>query len=308
MLAGRSAGDIASKTCGSVMRDDLTGRSAQLAFYFLLSLFPALIFASSLIGLIAGSQSQLRDHLLQSFATFLPPSAFLLVSQVFGEVIKSSSTGKVALGILFAFWSATSGMSGAQDALNGINRVTETRPFWKRTLVAFALTVVVVVLALSALVVFFYGGTLVSILAGQLALSAGLTLLWKLVQWPIAIFLLSLAFAVTYFWAPDVKQKKWKWMTPGSVIGIVGWFAASGVFRAYLHFFNHYSVTYGSLGAFIILLLWFYLSAYMLLVGAEVDATIERTAIETCKLAAQKASPGPLSSASAGPQIHPHAG
>jgi membrane protein len=299
-FAGKSVGEISAATCRNVMHDGLTDRAAQLAYYFFLSLFPALLFASSLIGLIAGSQSLLREHMLQTFATLLPPSAFLLVSQTFDEVIKASSTGKVALGILFAFWSATSGMSAAQDTLNGVYRVKETRPFWKSTLIAFALTIVVVALAVSALVVFFYGGRLVTIIAEGISLNAGITLLWKLLQWPIAMFLLSLAFAVTYYWAPDVKQKKWKWMTPGSVVGIAGWFAASGIFRAYLHFFNRYSVTYGSLGAVIILLLWFYLSAFMLLVGAEVDATIERTAVENCATAAGTAATASQSRSHAG--------
>jgi len=279
-----SAIDIARVTFRNAIADDLTGRSAQLAFYFFLSLFPALIFCSSLIGLIAGSRTHLKDHLIQSFATFLPPSAFDLVNSVFSEVIRSSSGGKLALGILFAFWSATSGMSAVQDTLNGVYRVKETRPYWKYTLIAFGLTIVVVSLAISALVAFFYGGALVTITAGQVGLNAGIIFLWKLAQWPIAIFLLSLAFAVTYLYAPDVEHKKWRWMTPGSVVGIAGWFAASGIFRAYLHFINHYSVTYGSLGAFIILLLWFYLSGLMLLLGAEVDATIERMAIEACAL------------------------
>jgi membrane protein len=288
--------------------DDLTGRSAQLAYYFFLSLFPALIFSSALIGFVAGTQTHLRDHLLQTFATFLPPAAFTLVRNTFSEVIQASSPGKIALGAVFALWTATSGMSAAEDTLNGIYKMKETRSFWKSTLVAFVLTVIVVFLALAALVTFFYGGTLVTIIAAQLGLNAGLTFLWKLAQWPIALFLLSLVFAVTYFWAPDIKHKKWRWMTPGSVVGIAVWFAASGAFRAYLHFFNRYSVTYGSLGAFIILLLWFYLSAFSLLLGAEVDATIEWTALENCTLAArtetQVSAPEPV----ADPQSHPRAG
>jgi membrane protein len=301
-FSGTSLRDLVTRVCKNIVNDDLTGRSAQLAYYFFLSLFPALIFSSALIGFVAGTQTHLRDHLLQTVATFLPPAAFTLVSNTFSEVIQASSPGKIALGAIFALWTATSGMSAAEDTLNGIYRMKETRPFWKSTLVAFILTVVVVVLALSALLAFFYGGPLVTILAGQIGLNASLTFIWKLAQWPIALFLLSLVFAVTYFWAPDIKHKKWRWMTPGSVVGIAGWFAASGAFRAYLHFFNRYSVTYGSLGAFIILLLWFYLSAFSLLLGAEVDATIEWTAIENCQLAAKP------QAQEDGPQPHPRAG
>ena len=275
---------IAVFTWNNTLEDDLTGRSAQLSYYFFLSLFPGLIFISSVIGLVAGSQSHFRDHLLDSFGTFLPPSAYTLVVGTFAEILKSSTAGKAALGIVFAFWSATSGLSAVQDTLNGVFRLKETRPLWKSTVVAMVLTVVTVALALSAVSAFFYGGPIVEFLAARIGLNAGLTMVWKLLQWPIAIFLLSLAFAITYQYAPDVKKHKWEWMTPGSAIGILGWLAVSGIFRAYLHFFNRYSLTYGSLGAVIILLLWFYLSGFMLLLGAELNSTINRLGIAACGL------------------------
>ena len=273
-LSGLSLKELAAKVGKNVLEDDLTGRAAQLAYYFFLSLFPTLIFISSLTGLILGSQSGLRDQLLQSFATFLPPTAYALVVTTFNEILKASSAQTALLGILFAFWSATSGMTATQDTLNAVCKMKETRPIWKTYLIAMALTVVVLALALSALAIFFDGGRLVGFVAHHIGLSAGLTFLWRAVQWPLALFQLSLAFSFTYYWAPDLKHKTWRWITPGSVIGILGWLAVSGAFRLYLHFFNHYSLTYGSLGAVIILLLWFYLSGFMLLLGGEVNATI----------------------------------
>lgn len=273
-LRGLSWKQLAAKVGKNVVDDDLTGRAAQLAYYFFLSLFPTLIFVSSLTGIILGSQSGLRDQLLQSFATFLPPTAYALVVTTFNEILKASTAKTALLGILFAFWSATSGMTATQDTLNAVCKMKETRPIWKTYLIAMALTVVVLALALTALVIFFDGGKLVRLVAHHIGLSAGLTFLWRAVQWPLALFQLSLAFSFTYYWAPDLKHKTWRWITPGSVIGILGWLAVSGAFRLYLHFFNHYSLTYGSLGAVIILLLWFYLSGFMLLLGGEVNATI----------------------------------
>ena len=275
-LGGRSLKQVAGFTWERVLEDDLTGRSAQLSYYFFLSLFPGLIFVSSLIGLVAGAHSHLRDHLLDSFGTFLPPAAYTLVVSTFTEVLQSSTAGKALLGVLFAFWSATSGLSAVQDTLNGVCRVKETRPLWKSTLTSMVLTVVVVTLGMSALVAFFYGGVLVEFISAEIGLSAGLTFLWKLVQWPIAVFLLSLTFAVVYYYAPNIKRIEWRWITPGSAVGILGWLGVSGIFRAYLHYFNHYSVTYGSLGAVIILLLWFYLTGFMLLLGAEVNSVIDQ--------------------------------
>ena len=273
-LGGRSLKQVAGYTWERVLEDDLTGRSAQLSYYFFLSLFPGLIFVSSLIGIVAGSHTHLRDHLLDSFGTFLPPAAYTLVVSTFTEVLQSSTAGKALLGVIFAFWSATSGLSAVQDTLNGVCRVKETRPLWKSTLVSMILTVVVVTLGMVALVAFFYGGNLVEFISAEIGLSAGLTFLWKLVQWPIAVFLLSLTFAVVYYYAPNVKRVDWRWITPGSAVGILGWLGVSAIFRAYLHYFNHYSVTYGSLGAVIILLLWFYLTGFMLLLGAEVNSVI----------------------------------
>ncbi len=266
--------EIAVQTGKNVANDDLTARSAQLAYYFFLSLFPGLIFLSSVIGLVAGSKTHIRDHMLQSFAAFLPPTAYALVTSTFNEILKTSTARTALLGALFALWTATSGMTAAQDTLNGVFKVKETRSLVKVYLIAIVLTVVVLILALSALIVFFYGGKLVLLISHEIGLNAGLTFIWRSIQWPIALFLLSLAFAVTYYWAPDLKDRHWKWLTPGSLLGIVGWLAVSGAFRGYLHFFNRYSVTYGSLGAVIILLLWFYLTGFMLLLGAELNGTI----------------------------------
>jgi membrane protein len=271
---GLSLREIAVQTGKNVANDDLTGRSAQLAYYFFLSLFPGLIFLSSVIGLVAGSKTHIRDHMLQSFAAFLPPTAYALVTSTFNEILKTSTARTALLGAVFALWTATSGMTAAQDTLNGVFKVKETRSLVKLYLIAIVLTVVVLILALSALIVFFYGGKLVTLISHEIGLNAGLTFIWRSIQWPIALFLLSLAFAVTYYWAPDLKDRHWKWFTPGSVLGIVGWLAVSGAFRGYLHFFNRYSLTYGSLGAVIILLLWFYLTGFMLLLGAELNGTI----------------------------------
>ena len=106
------------------------------------------------------------------------------------------------------------------------------------------------------------------------------TLTLKIVQGAVALFLLSLVFSVTYYYGPDLKRRKWQWLTPGAVVGMITWIIASGVLRVYLHYFDSYSATYGSLGAVIILLTWFYVSGMMLLLGAEVNAEIEGAIIQ----------------------------
>jgi Predicted membrane protein len=132
---------------------------------------------------------------------------------------------------------------------------------------------------LTALAIVLLGGW-----AAEIASAHGLgnfaLVTWKIVQAPVALFFVVLSFAALYYWAPDVEQKRWYWITPGSVTGVLLWVVASAAFRAYLHFFNTYSATYGSLGAVIILLLWIYITSLALLVGAEINATIEHAAAE----------------------------
>jgi membrane protein len=147
---------------------------------------------------------------------------------------------------------------------------------------------------LSALGIVLFGN-LAATWAGAHGLGDTAVLAWKVLQWPVALFFVVLAFAVLYYWAPAVEDQKWYWITPGSVIGVGLWVAASALFRVYLHYFNSYSATYGSLGAVIVLMLWFYITALALLVGAECNAEIEHAAAEhgraDAKLKGEKEAP-----------------
>ncbi len=265
---GKEAGE-------STMRDDITARAAQLAYYFFLSLFPALIFLSSLLGLAARQSAALQGELLHGAAAALPPSAFAIVQNVLTQITHSSGGGKFTFGVVAALWSATSGMSAVQDTLNAVYRVEEGRPFWKRSLLAIAMTVGVVLLGILALAVFLLGAPLLHVLASHGTLTKGVAVLVRVGEFAVTFALLSLVFALTYYLAPDVSQRHWKWITPGAVVGILTWVAASLAFRAYLHYFDTYSKTYGAIGAVIILLLWFYVSGFALLFGAEINSAVE---------------------------------
>jgi len=277
-LGGLSSRELGRRVWKSVDDDDVFGRAAQLAYYFFLALFPALIFLTALLGLLAGPGTRLHDSLLGYIATALPVSAYELVRKTIDETTKASGGGKIGFGLLATLWSATSGMTALQDTLNAVYNVHEARPIWKRYALAMTLTVVSSILTVLALLVILYGNTVVNFLATQIGLSFLATWTWKIVQWPIALLFLAMVFSVTYYYAPDVDQRHWQWLTPGALVGIVTWVAASAALRRYLHFFNTYSATYGSLGAVIILLTWFYVTGIMLLLGAEVNAEIENAA------------------------------
>jgi membrane protein len=257
----------------SVTKDDLTGRAAQLAYYFFFALFPALIAASALLGMVVKSADDLNNQLLSYFANVIPPSAYQIVADTFKQTTHASSGGKVLVGVLVALWSASAGTSAMQDALNSVHSVKETRPFWRARLSAILLTVAVGFLFILALGALFLGDKLVAhehAGFGYLAVFAV-----RLVTWPFAFATVALGFALVYWKAPDLKDQPWEWITPGAAIGILVWLLASTALRIYLHYFNSYSVTYGSLGAVIVLLTWFYLSGLALLLGSVINDTLE---------------------------------
>jgi membrane protein len=280
-LEGVPARAIAKHTWRSLLEDDLVGRAAELGFYFIFALFPSLFTVTSLLSLAARSASHFYYSLLEYLAVVIPHAAMGTVLQTFNETTSATTTGKLTFGLVFAIWSASVGFSAIQETLNLVYRVKETRSYLAARLSAVAVTIV-----LGVLITFILGAMLGADLLAQLAhlhvrsalFALALGDIARVAGWSLALILLSLLFAVIYYFAPDVRTRRWHWLSPGAAIGIVGWFLASLGLRLYLHFFDNYSVTYGGLGAVIILLTWFYLTGLMLLLGAEVNSQIEAAA------------------------------
>lgn len=291
-LGGLSWGRLTTRVWKEAQQDDVFGRSAELAYYFLLALFPLLLFLTSVIGLMIGSGTGLRQTLFNYLSKVLPGSAFALVDATMTEISTASSGGKVLIGLLAALWAASNGMGAITNSLNIAYDVKESRPWWKQRLVAIGLTIALSILIITALVLVLYGGNLAHYLTKVFALGGLFLQVWKLAQWPIAFAFMLLAFALIYYIAPDVRDQKWTWITPGSVIGVAIWLLVSLGFRAYLHFFNSYSKTYGSLGAVIILMLWLYLTGTAILIGGETNSVIEDAAAELGTLNAKKKGEG----------------
>ena len=274
---------VAKRTWKSVAEDRIFGHAAELGFYFLFALFPTLFCASSILGLAARSAFKIYDKLLDYLALVIPTSALGTVLDTFNETTAAASSGKVTFGLIAAIWSASAGISAIQDTLNAVYKVEETRSYFRARIYAIGLTILLTVIISLALGCMF-GGDFIAGLAQRwihdrsLYTAAGSAA--RVLGWLLAALFLALSFAVIYYWAPDIRARRWHWLTPGGAVGIVGWVAASLGLRVYLHFFNNYSVTYGSLGAVIILLTWFYLTGLMLLVGAEINSEIEAAAAE----------------------------
>ncbi len=277
---------VAKRTFNAFNDDNLLSRAAELGYYFLFALFPTLLTASAIFGLVLRN-GDLYLKLLNYLRLVVPPDAFKMVLETFHQTTAAATGGKLAFGLAAGLWSASVGFSAIQDTLNIVYKVKETRPYWKVKGAAILVTVLLSVILILTLAALAAGTYLSHLLRTHLPAGYGMAagIATHLIFDVVSATFLVLLFAVIYYYAPDVKNKVWRWFTPGAAIGILGWFLASVALRVYLHFSNTYTVTYGSLGAVIILLTWFYITGLMLLLGAEVNSEIE-SAVAECKLKA----------------------
>lgn len=269
---------LARRTWAKVIGDDIIARAAQLSYFFIFSLFPLLYFLSSLLGYFARPGSDLRRDLLRYLGAVIPGRASELVRDTLDEVVTNSSGGKLSLGLLLTLWTASFGVGAVISTLNEAYGVKESRPWWRVQVVAAGITITLLLLVASALLLILYGGEIGQSLAARAGAGEVFTTAWAVLQWPLVLACVLLAFALVYYLAPDVRDMRWQWITPGSALGVASWLLVSFAFRAYLSYFDTYSVTYGSLGAVMILLLWLYLTGVALLVGGEMNAVIEDAA------------------------------
>lgn len=256
-------------------KDDLLGRSAQLSYYFFLALFPMLISVIAVLGVFSAAGDSVTQGLLGFLAGILPASASELIQKTLSEVSQSHSGSKLSLGIIFSLWSASAGMSAVMDTLNAEYEVQETRSLIRRNAIAVGLSVASAILIVTAAAIVLAGGS-----AAEVFSHGWSALVLKIVEWPIALGLVLLVFAMIYYFAPDLKDQSWHWITPGAIVGLGLWLLVSVVLKTYLHYFDRYSATYGSLGAVIILLLWFYWTGAAVLMGAELNSVLEDVAAE----------------------------
>ena len=287
-LEGISVRVIAKHTWRSLLDDNLVGRAAELGFFFIFALFPSLFTATSLLGLAARSASKIYYSLLSYLAIVIPHAALGTVLETFSQTTVDVTGGKLTFGLVFAIWSASVGFSAIQDSLNVIYRVKETRSYLAARFSAIGVTIILMVmvtLMLTAMLGADLFARMVYLRIYHHFFAAMIAITVRGVSWLFVAILLSLFFAVIYYFAPDVKTSHWHWITPGAVVGIIGWLLASMGLRIYVHFFSNFSVTYGGLGAVIILLTWFYLTGLMLLLGAEINSEIEAVAAATRLLA-----------------------
>jgi len=195
------------------------------------------------------------------------------------ELSADTGGGRLTLSIVFALWFASAGISSMISTLNATYGIPDSRSWLKIRAIALGLTLVLTVFLLFALFTILAGTRFMDWLGAALGLQTATVFLWKAVQWPLALLFLMTSFSLIYYFAADTAHQRWHWITPGSLVGVLLWLAASGSFRLYLHYFDTYSTTYGSLGALMILLVWLYVSGFAFLVGREIDAELSRAAV-----------------------------
>ncbi|HXX28161.1 MAG TPA: YihY/virulence factor BrkB family protein [Terriglobales bacterium] len=277
-LGGLTTQQLTQIVLDGIGEDDLLGRAAELAYNFVLALFPFIILLLSLFGLFALHRTELLHRFLSHVSLLLPPAAFALFSNSVTEIVRTTGGGKLTFSIVLTLWFASGAMSSMISTLNAAYRVRESRSFVRYRAVALGLTIAISILLVWALLLMLVGGRLSRLLAGYLGFESAGVIASQGIQWFAILFFLCLSFSLIYYFGPNLEGQQWHWITPGSIFGVFLWLAASGALRCYLHFFNSYSKTYGSLGAFMILLVWLYVTGLAFLIGGEINAKIEYAA------------------------------
>ena len=276
-LGGLTLSQLSRCVLDEVIANNVVGHAAELAFFFLFALFPLILIVVTSFGLFAADRIELQNDLLSYFADLLPPAAFQLLKTVVDELAVHASSGKLTFGIVSGLWAVSAGIDSMISSLNLAHQVRETRSRIKVRAIAIGLSLLISILLLAALFMVLMGNRFVRWLGGALGLPPIFVFAWKAIQWPGVIFFVLLSCALIYRFGPNLTQRRrWHWISPGGAFGVFVWLAASYGFRMYLHFFNHYSAAYGSLGAVMILMLWLYLFGLAYLIGGEINAVIER--------------------------------
>jgi membrane protein len=265
------------RTYGDLVRNHTTQMAAALSYYFVLSLFPALIFLSAVVAYLP--VPDLFGQALGIMGRFIPPDSMGLVRRVLADVITPNRGAFLSFGVLGTLWAASGGFSATIEALNIAYEVEDDRPFWKTRPLAVALALVIGGLLLLALSVMIVGPRFGEWLASRVHLSSLFVLLWPYIHWSVAIAFAILAVEALYFLGPNVKQRFLATL-PGAVIAVGCWIALSYLLGLYFRHFANFNKTYGTLGAAIALMTWLYWTGFAMLVGAELNSELSKISRE----------------------------
>jgi len=265
-------GTLFKRTFKETFADNCLGLAAQLAYYFFLALFPALLFLVALASFFP--IANLMDAITGALARVAPYEALKLIQDQILKISQDKNGGLLTIGMIGTIWSTSSGVNAIIDTLNQAYDIQEGRPWWKVKVTALVLTVALALFIVVAFGLVLVGPTLAEKVAVWFHMGPAFEWTWKILQWPVVFALVALGVAIIYYFAPDAEQD-FVWITPGSVFATLLWVLISLGFKFYVAHFGSYNATYGTIGGIIILLTWMYVSSLAILVGAELNAEIE---------------------------------
>jgi membrane protein len=269
---------VIKRTLLAFYDDQLTHHAAALTYYVLMSLFPAALLGLSLLGLL-GQFPETYDAIMNYLEDVAPPSLIdpLDRSLRMAFLSKGTATTTLVLSVILTLYGTTGALEAARRALNVVFELTGSgRSFLRRKIIDILSTFVLLLLAVTSLVLVFVGGRFAEDLLGFLGLGDTVTKIWNLARWPGAFVAATLAFAYIYYVTPDVKQRAFRWLTPGAITGVALWLLASYAFSAYVSNVANVGAVYGTFAGAILLVAWLWLTNVALLFGAELNAEIER--------------------------------
>jgi membrane protein len=274
-LRGSSLTGVLKSTVTEFRDDNLTDWAAALTYYSVLGIFPALLILVSILGLVGESATQ---PLIDNVQTVAPGPA----QEIFTNALENIQDTRKTAGMLFvvalatALWAASGYVGAFMRASNSIYEMEEGRPLYKTLPVRFGLTLVLVVLLAATVIGVTITGGLAQQIGDLVGVGSTAVEVWQIAKWPVLLFIVSLMVALLYWAAPNVKQPGFRWISPGSLLAVFGWVVGSAAFTFYVSNFGAYNKTYGALGGVIVFLIWLWLSNLMVLLGAELNAVLER--------------------------------
>jgi len=277
-LSARRWIETLRRTVAEFRADNLTDWAAALTYYAVLSIFPALIVFVAIVGLV-GQDPETVDAIAAIVADVTSQSTADSVRGTVESVIraKGGAGALLGIGLVAAVWTASGYIGAFMRATNAIYEVREGRPFWKLRPLQIAMTIVAVLAVALVGMALVVTGPLARAIGDQVGLGDSAVTAWSIVKWPVMLVVVSLLFAGLYYLAPNVRQPRFRWITPGGVVAVLIWVITSAGFAVYVSNFGSYNKTYGSLGAAVTFLVWLWITNLALLFGAELDAELERS-------------------------------
>ena len=268
---------VIKRTLISFYDDQMTQHAAALTYYSLMSLFPTALLGLSLLGLL-GQYPETYNAIINYLEDVAPASVVGPLDDSLRTALQNRGTATTTLviSVIVAFYGTTGALEAARRALNVVFEVENGRGFFHRKAVDIVSTVVLMILVIATLIFTFVGGGFADDIFGFIGLGETAAQIWSLVRWPAAVAMAMLVFALVYYVTPDLKQRSFRWLTPGAVVGVVIWLLASYGLSTYVSRIGDAGAVYGTFTAAIVLLLWLWLTNVALLIGAELNAEIER--------------------------------